>query len=461
MNASAPQPAKFPATFWTANVIELFERAAYYSMASFVVIYLGQLGLGDYWPSTLNSVLWFLVYFLPVLSGTVADQIGFRKGLLLATVLLVGGYFLMGFPVWFGGQTLAPEVSSQVTAGAGTLVPVMLAIALIGIGGSFVKPCIAGSVQRFHMGRATLAFAIFYMVINIGSILGRVTAFFVRTELKKLQAIFAVAMGASVLAFLVVLFFYRNPRQQAEAEAAKPRRSIPEILLGMVRVLRSGRFVMFLLVSSGFFFIYNQVYNVLPLYVKKTVELTPAMDIYTMANPIVIVCCQLLITRLFGKLPPIKSIIIGTVIIGLSMVINLYPLFAAGGVRTEALGLLPLGSLFIVLTVAMIAFGELFASSRLYEYIGSLAPKGQEGLFLGYANLPMAIGSLVGGPVGAWLFNEVMCRGARKVMLADGKWLLKLEPKAAATGWLVLTAFGLVSAASLYAYNAWLKRHPA
>ncbi|HSQ36239.1 MAG TPA: MFS transporter [Candidatus Binatia bacterium] len=460
MSSSSSKPLPFPATYWTANVIELFERAAYYSMASFVVIYLGQLGLGDYWPSTLNSVLWFLVYFLPVLSGTVADQIGFRKGLLLATSLLVGGYFLMGFPVWFGGQALAPEVSSVVSAGAGTLVPVMLAILLIGIGGSFVKPCIAGSVQRFHMGRATLAFAIFYMVINIGSILGRVTAFFVRTELKKLQAIFAVAMGASLLAFLVVFFFYHNPKKEA-ADEAKPKRTIPQILLGMVRVLRSGRFVMFLLVSSGFFFIYNQVYNVLPLYVKKTVELTPAMDIYTMANPIVIVCCQLLITRLFGKLPPIKSIIIGTVIIGLSMVINIYPLFATGGVTVKVLDLLPLGSMFIVLTVAMIAFGELFASSRLYEYIGSLAPKGQEGLFLGYANLPMAIGSLIGGPVGAWLFNEIMCRNAQKVVLENGKSLLHLDPKAAATGWIILTAFGLLSAASLFAYNSWLKKHPA
>jgi len=459
MSLPESKPTPFPPTFWTANTIELFERAAYYSMASFVVIYLGQLGLGDYWPSTLNSVLWFLVYFLPVLSGTVADQIGFRKGLLLATVLLVLGYFLMGFPVWFGGQTLATEVSSKVTAGMGTLVPVLLAIVLIGIGGSFVKPCIAGSVQRFHMGRATLAFAIFYMVINIGSIVGRLAAFFVRTELKKLQAIFAVAMGASFLAFLVVFFFYRNPKE--ETDTKKPRRSIPEILLGMVRVLRSGRFVMFLLVSSGFFFIYNQVYNVLPLYVKKTVELTPAMDIYTMANPIVIVCCQLLITRLFGKLPPIKSIIIGTVIIGLSMVINIYPLLATGGVTMKTLDLLPLGSLFIVLTVAMIAFGELFASSRLYEYIGSLAPKGQEGLFLGYSNLPMAIGSLVGGPVGAWLFNDIMCRGAEKIILPEGKWLLKLDPKAAATGWIILTACGLLSAASMFAYNAWLKRHPA
>ena len=84
--AAAVQP--FPNAFWTANVTELFERAAYYSMASFVVIYLGQLGFGDTWPSFLNStVLWGLVYFLPILSGTIADQIGFRRALLISMIL--------------------------------------------------------------------------------------------------------------------------------------------------------------------------------------------------------------------------------------------------------------------------------------------------------------------------------------------------------------------------------------
>ena len=441
---------RFPTSYWNANLTELFERAAYYSMASFIVIYLGRLGLGDYWPSTLNGVLWFLVYFLPILSGTIADQIGFRKSLLMACVLLVCGYFLMGYPVWFGGQTMSLQAGRSVTAGLGVMVPVAAAILLIGIGGSFVKPCIAGTVQRTHLGKATLAFAIFYMVINVGSVFGRLTAFFVRTKLGRLDTIFLVSMVASILAFMVVLLLYRDP--ESAIDPAKPKRTIPEVFFGMFKVLGNGRFVLFLVVSSGFYFIYNQVYNVLPLYVKKTVELTPAMDLYTMANPITIVLFQLLITRLFGKMPPIKSIIIGTVIIGLAMLINVAPLYMAGGVTMRVW--LPLGSLFIVLTVALIAFGELFASARLYEYIGSLAPKGQEGLFLGYANLPMALGSLVGGPAGAWLFNKVMCAGA--VKQADG--LLKLDPKAAASGWIILTLFGLGSALSLWFYNRWLQR---
>ncbi|HQT95174.1 MAG TPA: hypothetical protein PK435_11115, partial [Thermoanaerobaculaceae bacterium] len=179
---TSPPAEKFPKVFWTANVTELFERAAYYSMASFVVIYLGQLGFGDYWPSFLNStVLWGLVYFLPILSGTIADQVGFRRSLLAAFVLLACGYFLMGYPVWFGGSSLVPTIEKEVTASSRDVLVIVAAILLIGVGGSIVKPCISGTIQKTSGARATLGFAIFYMVINIGSLFGRGTAFVVRS----------------------------------------------------------------------------------------------------------------------------------------------------------------------------------------------------------------------------------------------------------------------------------------
>ncbi len=447
---------QFPSTFWTANLTELFERGAYYSMASFVVLYLGQLGLGKYWPSNLNGLLWTLVYFLPILSGAIADQVGFKRSLLAAFVLLAFGYFLMGYPVWLGGQTMQNMVGNEVTAGAGVIVPVIFAIILIGMGGSVIKPCISGTVQKTAGSRATLAFGIFYMVINIGSLLGRGISYYVRTQLN-LSFIFAVAVGCSIVAFFVVLVLYKDHDANAGASRIdKPKRSVGRILLDMVLVLRNLRFALFLVVSSGFFFLYSQVYNVLPLYLKKVVETNPAVDIYTMANPFVIVFFQLLITKLFGKMKPIRSIIVGIVIIGISMLINLYPIFSSGGVRVMMWDLLPIGSLFIVLTVALIAFGELFTSARTYEYIGALAPKGQEGLFLGYANLPMAIGSLIGGPAGAAIFNEIMCKGA--VKLPNG--LLQLNQSSAAMGWLLLMSIGLVSAFSMWLYNRWLTNNP-
>ncbi len=522
----AAQKVSFPRTFWTANATELFERAAYYSMASFVVIYLGQLGLGAYWPSNLNGLLWTIVYFLPILSGTIADQVGFRRSLLVAFVLLAAGYTLMGAPVWFGGAPLSPVVHKEFTAGPGVVGMVLAAILLIGLGGSVIKPCISGTMQKSSGTRATLAFAIFYMVINIGSLVGRGVAFVVRNgasfptilavvaicgllaaglilivsrsvESQKqsvgagrawisiplvtlilagaalvawlfardprnaaggngLSYIFAVAATASVLAFFVVLLFYREPAVAATA-AAKPRRSMGRILLDMVLVLRNPRFSLFLLVMSGFWFIYNQVYNVLPLYAKRVVEAKPAMDLYTAANPFVIVAFQLLVTAIFGRMRAVRSMVIGTVVIGLAMAINLFPVYSAGGVRVLVANWLPIGSVFIILTVALIALGELFTSARMYEFIGALAPKGQEGLFLGYASLPTAVGSLAGGPIGAFIFNDVMAKNA--VTRPDG--LLELDPNQNALGWIILMVIGLASALALWMFNRWLERQPA
>jgi dipeptide/tripeptide permease len=452
--AETTTPTKgFPKSFWTANVTELFERGAYYAMASFVVIYLGQLGLGNYWPSTLNGILWTVIYFLPILSGTIADHVGFRKSLILAFILVAGGYLCMSYPVLIAGNTLSDTVLPHVTAKADVIIAVLAGIVLIGVGGSFVKPVISGTVQKTSVGKATLGFAIFYMVINIGSLFGRGVSYFVRTRFDNLSLIFVVAAACAIIALITVIFFYTDPEKESGVTvAAKPKKTVGEILLNMVMVLKNGRFAMFLLVSSGFYFLYAQVYNVLPLYLKKVVETNPAVDIYTMANPFIIVFFQLLITRMFGKMKPIRSIIIGIVIIGLSMAINIVPIFMTGGVRVRVFDLLPIGALMIVLTVAMIAFGELFTSARTYEYIGALAPKGQEGLFLGYANLPMAIGALIGGPAGAAIFNEIMAKDAKT--LPNG--LLELNPVNNAKGWMLLMGIGLASAVSMWLYNRWL-----
>jgi dipeptide/tripeptide permease len=445
----------FPSSFWSANVIELFERAAFYGMASFVVIYLGQLGFGANWPGVINGpLLWGTLYLMPIFSGTMADRIGFKKALLLAFGVLVIGYFLMGAPVWFGGRQLQSTMTDRVTVGWQVWVTVIMGIQLIGLGGSFVKPCIAGTVQKTAGARKTFGFAIFYMVINIGSVVGRVVAFFVRSRPGfDLSIIFGVSMAAAALAFVLVLFFYTDPDVEMGSTAEKaPTRSLREIFFGVFKALGNGRFALFILVASGFYFIYNQVYTLLPLYVKRTVELSPRMDLYTAANPFVIVAFQLLITKVFGKLPPIKSIVIGTVIIGLSMLINIAPVYLSGGVEAGTgflFWVLPLGSVFVILTVALIAFGELFAASRLYEYIGSLSPKGQEGLFLGYSQLPMGIGAIVGGPVGTMFFNYFMCRHA--VKLPNG--LLRLDPTYATLG-----SFGLLSALSMLIYNRWLQK---
>ncbi len=104
-------------------------------------------------------------------------------------------------------------VESEMTAGIGVLLPIIGAIFVIGIGGSFIKPCISGTVQKTAGVRATLGFGIFYMIINIESLLGRGVSFVMRKQFD-LSYIFAVSVFFSIVAFFTVLFFYTDPETE-------------------------------------------------------------------------------------------------------------------------------------------------------------------------------------------------------------------------------------------------------
>ncbi len=451
--SDTPAPAgkaRFPRTFWTANTIELFERAAYYSMASFMVIYLKEiLGMSPAAATFLNgTVLWGLIYFLPILSGTIADKYGYKKSLSLSLVLISVGYLIMG-----NLQRFWPGLAGTVEgAPVNYLVPVVVAIVFIGIGGSIVKPCIAGTVQKTSGMHATLAFGIFYMVINIGSITGRGVSYFVRTAYG-IPAIFTyVATVFALIGLVVVLFIYKEPQFVSDGKKdgqVVKHRSLGEALLGIIIVLRNIRFVFFLIVLSLFWFLYAQLYNLMPLFMRFIDPKAP-MELYTMANPLMIVCFQLLITKFAKKWTPIKSIMFGVGVTVVGMVVNVLPTLLWSDVtrKIDFLGLaLPAAGIFMIISIASMATGEMFASPRIYEYLGALAPKGQEGLYLGYANLPVALGSIIGGPVGGMLFQKLILDPQKAG-----------APAKIATLWLIIGLVGIISFVGLGVYNAWLKR---
>ena len=448
--SETPAPAgkaRFPRTFWTAKTIELFERAAYYSMASFMVIYLKEnLGMSPATATLLNgTVLWGLVYFLPILSGTIADKYGYKKSLSVSLVLITIGYLIMGGlqKIWPGSPSGEP---------VNYLIPVVIAVVFIGIGGSIVKPCIAGTVQKTSGRQATLAFGIFYMVINIGSITGRGVSYFVRTS-HGIPAIFTyVATAFALLGLAAVVCLYKEPQfvsdGRKDGQVVK-RRSLGEALLGIVTVLKNVRFVFFLIVLSLFWFLYVQLYNLMPLFMRF-IDPNAPMELYTMANPLMIVCFQLLITRLAKKWTPIKSIMVGVAVTTVGMAVNVLPtlIWPDASQKIDVLGLaVPAAGIFMIVSIASMAAGEMFASPRIYEYLGALAPKGQEGLYLGYANLPIALGSIIGGPVGGTLFQKLIQDPAQAG-----------EPAKIAALWLIVGGVGILSFIGLGIYNSWLKR---
>jgi dipeptide/tripeptide permease len=441
---STPKP-KFPATFWTANTIELFERAAYYSMASFMVIYLKEsLGMTPSFATFLNgTVLWGIIYFMPILSGTLADKFGFKRSLSVSFVLISLGYFIMGNVqrIWPGliGRPAAEAVDFTV--------PVVLGAVLIALGGSIVKPCIAGTVQKTAGTRATLAFGIFYMVINIGSITGRSVSYVIRTNLG-IPAIFTYAATAFALVGLIVtLFIYREPEWVSDGikdGQTVRKRTLGQALAGIFVVLGNLKFLFLIVVLGMFWFLYIQLYNLMPLFIRY-IDPNAPMDLYTLANPIMIVCFQLLITRFVKRWLPIKTIMLGALVMTLGMLVMALPslLFADPRRMTAVLGLsLPVAGVFMIVSIAAMAVGEMMASPRVYEYIGAIAPKGQEGLYLGYQSLPIALASMIGGPVGGRLFERYI-----NTPLKEGR------PVDTLTMWLIIGGIGALSVVGLGIYD--------
>ena len=89
--------ATFPRTFWIANLMELFERGAYYGMNSVLAVYLVKiLDFSEQSVGFLQGFVYALTYVVPIVGGALAERFGYRKMLLVAFSLLTIGYFAAG-----------------------------------------------------------------------------------------------------------------------------------------------------------------------------------------------------------------------------------------------------------------------------------------------------------------------------------------------------------------------------
>jgi hypothetical protein len=116
--------------------------------------------------------------------------------------------------------------------------------------------------------------------------------------------------------------------------------------------------------------------------------------------------------------------------------------------RVPVMGIaFPVAGLFMLGSIGAMALGEMFTSPRVYQYIGGIAPKGQEGLYLGYANLPLAIGTIVGAPAGGYLFERLVQNPH-----AAG------EPVRAVLMWSLVALMGVLSLGGIWLYDRLVRR---
>lgn len=200
----------FESAFWVANVTELFERLAYYATTAVLAIYLNeQLHFSSELTGWLIGTFGLVVWFLPILGGTLADRFGFRRALMFAYLVMTLGYFLLGSlsAAWI--EPLRHAISDKWLVLAILMVPAL--------GPGVVKPCVAGTTARSSSESVrSLGYSIYYTIVNIGGAIGPIVAFLVRKQLGLgIENVFRVAALSVFLMFWVTLLFYREPTRSA------------------------------------------------------------------------------------------------------------------------------------------------------------------------------------------------------------------------------------------------------
>lgn len=398
----------FERPFWVANITELFERLSYYAAFASLARYLNEsLRFPTQQATDLTGLFGGLVWFAAAFGGAVADRLGFRRALSLAYLILSVAYFLLGS---IGSAWLGP-VRSAVPLGG--LVAFILVLPALGI--ALVKPSVVGTTARASTESArSIGYSIYYTLVNIGGAAGPYAASWVHTHMS-VENVFRVAALSVFLMFFAVLALFREPRREVGTTIPTVR----ETARNFVAVISNPRFMLFLLIFSGYWVVYWQEFITLPLYVVRHIDPKADTELLLVSGPLVVICFTVLLNLAMRKVAAFTAIILGTLVTSLAWV---------------ALVLRPTVP-FVVLTLVIVAIGEIIQSPRYYEYISRLAPPGQQGTYMGFAFLPIGIGSFIAGRVG-------------------GSLLQRFESGANPAGmWLAVAGIGLGTTALLWIYD--------
>lgn len=386
---------KFPRVFWVSNIMEVFERWAWYGFYNAFALYLtlskdtGALGFTQVQKGVIIGTGSMLLYFLPIITGAIADRIGYKKVLILSYSSYIAGFFMVGtfesYPMVFAAY-------------------IFLAIA-----GALFKPVISGMIAKTtNDENASVGFGIFYMMVNIGGFIGPFIAGFlykIDWNLVFLMSIIIIAIN-----YIFVFFFFKEPNREESEETFL--QSVGIAFKNIWITLNNWKYVLFLLIMGLFWAAFNQLYYSFPIFLDQWVDMdrlssalglaegTITAPTVTSINAFYIILLQMFVSSVSAKYRPLQSMMTGILILGLGL-----------------MGMFITRNPYIMLAGALIfAVGEMASSPKFNEYVGRIAPPDKKALYMGTVFLAIAIGHFLAG----WLSGKPF------EMLADKYHLLSL-----------------------------------
>ena len=398
----------FERPFWVANTTEIFERLSYYAVFASLVRYLIEdVHFPTETATTLGGIFGCAVWVMAIFGGPVADKIGFRRALALAYFILSCAYFLVG------------SIAAPCLAPLRTAIPVLLVVVILllpALGVALVKPSVVGTTARSSKENVrSIGYSIYYTMVNIGNTMGPFLAGWIHTHMR-VENVFRMAAASVFLMLIAVLLFFKEPSRQ-EGETTP---TVAQVVRNFSTVVTNWRFMLFPAIFSGYWIVFWQQYLILPTYVHDYIDSAANTEYILITDPLIVIFFTVAINAVTRKIPSFQAVILGTLITALGWLAM--PFWHSKWAAVVAL--------------AIVATGEIIQSPRYYEYISRLAPPGQQGTYMGFAFLPIGIGSLIGG----WLSGRLLKHYGEIQHRPDMIW------------WIV-TGIGIFAALALFVYD--------
>lgn len=388
---------QFDKKFWCTNIMELIERWAYYGVRMILSLYivsaasLGGLEFTHIQKGQIYSAWALIQSTLPILVGGYPDKFGYKKTISLAIILKVIGYLLMASQTSFLGFFTGCMFLASGTA--------------------IFKPAVQGVLaSSLNKDNSSLGWGIFYWLINLGGFMGPWLAGYLR--ILDWQYVFYGNACIVSLNFILLFLCPKLPRaQQEESSSSFVKQSISffKLPVKIVKEMFKPALISFLLIYSGFWMMYYQIFDLLPNFIDDWVDSSGLM---MSLGKFFHVTSWVRDGSQGKQIPPEWLISLNTATIIILMIptswifrkVNPF-ISMVGGVIITAAGMLIFGSSQLVslcvIGIIIFSIGEMGASPRMREYLGLIAPDDKKAQYMGYANLPEAIGwgfgSLVAG----------------------------------------------------------------
>jgi hypothetical protein len=314
------------------------------------------------------------------------------------------------------------------------------------LGGSFIKSVITGTVAKetTKENRAR-GYSIFYAMVNIGAFSGKTIVKPLREAMGNTGLIWISYFSAAMtlLGLIVVFIWFKSQHHKGEGK------TISEIFDGLIRVLSNTRLLVLIIIITGFWMVQAQMYATMPKYVLRLAGEGASPSWYANVNPLVVFVAVGFVTHFLRKRTALFSMTVGMFIMPISA------LFMASGNLMDGniLGMHPVAFMMVV-GIAFQGFAETFISPRYLEFFSFQAPKGEEGLYLGFSHLHSFLSSIFGFIMSGVLLDKY-CPDPR-LFATHGEW------EAAASNahyiWYFFVGIALISAVSLIVYGRVLKR---